>query len=338
MYLDFSNDFIRQIVLNTTKVDYENTHSPADAFLILLKDIDYETIENLCIEISKKLSLENPHNIYDKIQSNSMNEAFKDLILETAYEIIHTNKKLGNKKIKGQSNTSNWISHCLYEGELASTLANSLNLDGDTAKKLGILHDIGRKFDHSFMHTIKGFEYLYNLGYKEDAFCCLTHSFLPIYKNGEYKGNRCANCDLPIEGFFVDSKGRGVFKKGSRTDDITKFLNQYCYNQYDVILNMADLMATAEKIVSPYDRIMDIYTRKPPDERNNTFFKVCFIDFFHKALLTLKGNKEYTDSITINDFQSIEEIDTQFQNISNEFWRTYTKLLENDSKKYRSKI
>lgn len=328
MYLDFTDEFYKNVALNTTEVSYENSFTSNDAFLVLLNGLDYDTIDNLCVEIAQKLSIDDSHIIYEMIQKgpNGLEDvSIKDLILNTAYEMIHNHKNLGNKMV-GKFNASSWISHCLYEGELASQLAGSMGLNPDTAMKLGILHDVGRKFDHSFMHTIKGFEYLYSLGYHEEAFSCLSHSFLPLPDDGIFKGNRCANCDPAIDGFYVNEDGQGTFLEGSKLDDMTQFLRVYQYNLYDIILNIADLMATSYGIVSPEERVNDVYSRKTPDPKNSPFFKVCFINALKRVLSSLSDGENLT-SVNVNDFSSIEEIDLLFQKTSEEFLQKYYQIL-----------
>ena len=199
MYLDFTNEKYRNIAFNKKKVNYETAYTREDAFLIVLNGLDYETIDNLCTKLSLEVN-KSANEVYRLIQSFDVSEEFKRILLDKAFEIIHSGEKLGSKKV-GNHNASSWISHSLLEGEVASNLAKILGLDENTAMKLGILHDVGRKFDHSFLHTIKGFEYLIDKGYRAEAFACLTHSFLSMPKNKIYKGNRCANCDPPIEGF-----------------------------------------------------------------------------------------------------------------------------------------
>lgn len=335
MYLDFTNEFYKNIALNTTEVSYENGVTSKDAFLVLLNGLDYETIDNLCIEVANKLSLDDSHIVYELIQrgpQDLQDDSFKDLVLATAYEMIHVNKTLGNKMV-GKFNASSWISHCLYEGELASQLASAMGLDADTAMKLGLLHDVGRKFDHSFMHTIKGFEYLYSLGYQEEAFCALSHSFLPLPEDGKFMGSRCANCDPAIDGFYVNEDGQGVFEDGSKLDDMTQFLSVYQYNLYDIILNISDLMATSFGIVSPEERVNDVYSRKTPDPKNSPFFKVCFINALKRVMSSLSGEHKEIEAINIKDFSSIEEIDSLFKSVSDEFLRKYYQILDHAKKR-----
>lgn len=333
MDLNFKNDTYNNRALNTFRVNYENNNTAADSFFILLKDIDYEMIDNLCIYISKMLLIDDPHIVYEIIQNNTCNSNSKEYILQCAYNLIHENKSLGTKLTSNQRNASSWISHCLYEGEVASTLANSIGLDPETARKIGILHDVGRKFDHTFMHVIKGYEYLVDLGYTDEAICCLTHSFLSIPTDGEYKGNRCANCDPSKKGFYVNESGEGVFEKSVEKDDITEFLENYQYNMYDMILNISDLMAMSSGVTSPYDRMLDVYTRKTPDAKNSPFFKVCFINSLNRMLYVLTKDNKYNYEINIKDYKTVEEIDNLLQKVSNEFYNYYLTLIKKDNKR-----
>lgn len=318
MRLDFNNEEDKTRALNTRGVDYENGLTAASAFMIVLNGLDFETMDNLCEEVANNTSYDSKE-VYDMIQ-NGCSEELKETILNTAYRLIDMKKNIGNKT-DGKHNASAWISHSLFEGRVASILAKSMNLDPDTAMKLGILHDIGRKFDQSFMHTIKGYEYLSKLGFKDDAICCLTHSFL---SDETSKGNRCANCDPALEGFYINEEGKGVFKNESDKDDITYFLEQYNYNLYDVILNIADLMATSKEITSPYDRVLDVYTRKTPD-RNSPFFKVCFVNALRRMLYMLNQDEEYTKLYNKNEVPD-EMVDRLFIDTSNEFMDYYIKL------------
>lgn len=323
MNLNFSNDSYKQIALSTNSVNYDNSITAADAFIVLLRDVDYETIDNLCIYISEKFSLDNPMAVYYLIQSGDCDLEFRNVILDSAYEMIHNHKKLGNKMVNDIFNASSWISHSLYEGEVASNLAMKMNLNPDTAMKLGILHDVGRKFDHSFLHTIKGFEYLQDLGLNNEAICCLTHSFLSIPNNGILRGNRCSNCDLAVEGFYVDSNGNGIFRNNAYKDDMTFFLENYEYNPYDVILNISDLMAMSSGIVSPFDRMIDVYSRRKPDKNNSPFFKVCFINTMRALLYRMTDDEKYEKLYNITNMSSLEEIDSLLVDTSNAFISQY---------------
>ena len=329
MNIYFSNDVFKEKALLTTHVNYENNITSADAFFIVLKGLDYDMMDNLCEEVKKELCFKDSYKIYELIQNDGCNYELKKIILDIAYDLIHSNKEIGSKVVNGGFNASSWISHSLYEGELAASLASLINLDSETAKKLGILHDIGRKFNHSFMHTIKGYEYLLLKGLKDEAVCTLTHSFLPIEENGILRGNRCANCEPATLGFYIDEHGNGVFSEDTDKDDITLFLDSYRYNRYDVILNISDLMAMSSGITSPYERVKDIYTRKIPDSKNSPFFKVCLINTLRKYMYSVTHEDKYIELYNITNISDIESI---FINTSNEFMQIYNNLVNNNSK------
>ena len=318
MRLNFNSEEDKTRALNTSGVNYENGLTAASAFLVVLNGLDYETMDNLCEEVANVISYD-PKEVYDMIQ-NGCSEEDKEVILKTAYSIIDSNRPIGNKT-DGKHNASAWISHSLFEGRASSILAEYMGLNPDVAMKLGILHDIGRKFDQSFMHTIKGYEYLSKLGFYDEAICCLTHSFL---SDESSKGNRCANCDPALEGFFIDEEGKGRFRNESDKDDITYFLEQYNYNMYDVILNIADLMATSKAITSPYDRVLDVYTRKNPDS-NSPYFKVCFVNALRRMLYMINKDEKYTKLYNKNEVPD-EMVDPLFIETSNEFMESYLAL------------
>lgn len=332
MDLDFTSEVYKDKALSTHEVNYENNNTSADAFFILLKGLDYDMMDNLCKYLAKLLLFDDPYIVYLIIQRNTCDSKSKSYFMQCAYELIHSNQPLGSKMVN-ERNASFWISHCLYEGEVASTLASSMGLDSDTARKIGILHDVGRRFDHSFIHTIKGYEYLIDSGYTDEAICCLTHSFLPIPKNGEYKGNRCASCDPASEGFYINDSGEGVFEEGAKKDDTTMFLEGYQYNMYDIILNISDLMAMSSGVVSPYDRVQDVYSRKAPDPKNSPFFKVCFINSLNRILYKLTKEEKYNYQVTLKIFRSVEEIDGLLVNVSDDFYRLYSHISQKEKEK-----
>ena len=65
MYLNFENVNYKEAALNTERVNYENGITAADAFIVLLKDVEYDTINNLCTEVAKI--------IQEEIQSKKIN-------------------------------------------------------------------------------------------------------------------------------------------------------------------------------------------------------------------------------------------------------------------------
>ena len=157
------------------------------------------------------------------VSSNSYN------LFKISNDCIDTKGYLGTKINQFGINTSSWISHSIEEARLCSHMASCIQVDSKKAYKMGLMHDYGRKYNHGGLHITLGFEHLYDLGYIEEAIGCLTHSFL----NGNYYA-----CFAP--------KNKEVDNK-----ELYDFLQMYEYDSYDLILNLADLMATAEGIVPP---------------------------------------------------------------------------------------
>ena len=239
------------------------------------------------------------------------------MLLELAYKCIDNGQHLGNNTIlDGKINTSSWISHSLFEGRLCSQLALKDGLNPETAQKIGILHDYGRKYTHSFEHVIVGFEKLIDLGWNAEAIACLTHSFV--------NGNRCANNEPAEDGFYVDDAGSPQWEENTVKDDITKFLENYQYNEYDNILTIADLMATDKGIVSPFDRIEDIATRKKLDVKNRAYFIAEFTNKLNEFMgKVYKNNSKNEEPIKATKDVSLEQIMKKFKTVSNEFFEEY---------------
>ena len=323
MKLNFENDYYRKEALeNSKESNYENNNTSEDAFLLILKDIRKENLSNLIALIQqtfiKKYNLNLTENeVYEITQRNDLMLEYKKLLLELAYKCIDNGKHLGDNTIlDGKINTSSWISHSLFEGRLCSQLALKDGLNPETAQKIGILHDYGRKYTHSFEHIIVGFEKLIDLGWNAEAIACLSHSFI--------NGNRCANNEPAEDGFYVDDTGSPQWEENTAKDDITKFLENYQYNEYDNILTIADLMATDKGIVSPFDRIEDIATRKKLDVKNRAYFMAEFTnklnEFMGKAY---KNNSRNEEPIKATKDVSLEQIMKKFKTVSDEFFEEY---------------
>lgn len=133
-----------------------------------------------------------------------------------------------------------WIMHCYYVGEAAGRIAERLGIDSDKAKAFGYLHDVGRKINH-FNHPIEGYNYLMNLGYKEEARSCLTHS-------------------------FIDNDIHLTAGGGPKKADTYAFINNYLVNHeaniYDNIVQLCDLFCLASGFTTVENRLLDIYSRK----------------------------------------------------------------------------
>ena len=333
--LNFSGNYYKNIANYKRTTNYENTNTAADAFMLCINSLPYDELDNLCIEIQQhynnqeepiSLSLKDCYELTQGQNTKHImcNKEFKKTLLSLAYKCISEGKTVGSKLRKNSnSTTTTWLSHCLYEGETAATIAHNLGLNPDTARKLGILHDIGRKYTHTLMHTIAGFETLIDEGWTDEAFICLTHSF--IANKTTKQGGRCCSCDPAIPGFYIDENNNPQFDKSFPKDDVTTFLDFYKYNEYDSIINLADLMATSYGTTSPYERVLDIATRTEPDPKNRNYFKVEFSNlmlYFLAKAKEIEYQGEPKIKLTMTDYE-IEEI---FYETSNIFANYYNKI------------
>ena len=156
-----------------------------------------------------------------------------------ALELIENER---NKK----PNNEHWINHSICVGNVASVIANALNLDVDYAKTLGYIHDIGKKFDYIedgvFPHAIKGYEYIKSLGYDEEyAGICIKHSFL----------NNDIDCI---------SNDRDETDRNNPKYEFVKDYIKEEYTIYEKIINLCDLMCTT-KVLTVDKRKMDLLLR-----------------------------------------------------------------------------
>ena len=337
MKLNFSDERYKKIAIGSTGYsEIESKHKISEAFLILLKGVKKEDLDNLCIKIQNdfekqgiKLSIDECYKltqgkISETFISRAENEehAKKELgeyLIDLAYECIEVDgNHLGSNVIPNTSiNTSSWISHSLFEAKAAKQLAECLDLDPEKAGVLGILHDYGRKYIHDFSHVTKGYETLVDAGWIDEARATITHSFI--------NAGRCANCDPAEEGFYIDEEGKPQWKEEIEKDDVTEVLENMEYDDYDTILNIADLMATDKGITSPYERVEDVATRKTPDIRNRAYFLSEFTNKLVYIISRMNNKNNIEDEL--NPLMNIEEINYRFKEISQIFYETYNQMI-----------
>lgn len=318
MKIDFDID--RDRLLSIKEVNYGTGRSSYDAFLILLKGLKYEQMDNLCNELVNYYNDGDGKYYYGRIQNDNVDESFRKVVLDCAYNLIHNGMFLGTEVVENKHNTSAWLGHCLLEGEVCSRFAKELGLNEDVARKLGILHDIGRKFTHSFGHVWEGYKYLMEQGWDEEAICCLSHSFL-VNPDLSFHANRCASCEPSIDGFKVSDKGIPYYEDESELDDLGLFLKSYQQSMYDMLLNLGDLMATSDDIVSPLDRIEDISTRKKPDERSRKYFLVSLNNFLSYLLNKIVGDE--LDYLKLTPDLTDEELNIRLKEKSDAIYEEY---------------
>lgn len=127
-------------------------------------------------------------------------------------------------------------------------------LNPDTAYCLGLLHDIGRIKDETVTkvpHGIEGFNYLAEHGYPDLAPICLTHGFISKdIKKSDYPTYRPK-----------------LFKQ------VKNYLSDLEYNDYDRIIQLADLFSRGKYIMSIHDRL----------EKNKSFYHIKKLSYENDA-------------------------------------------------------
>ena len=317
MNLNFKESKYRDLILNIN-FNEENIILPCEAFFLLINNYDYESLNNLCKLISEQYNITDDES-YILTQNLDLEKEKKQIIFELANTCISDKKALGTKLVcNNKFVATSWISHCMNVGIVCSNLADILGLNKNVALTLGLLHDYGRRIDQSFNHVIEGFQSLIDLGLTSEAISCLTHSFL--------NGGRCCNNEPAIDGFYVDEDGNYNWYPDTKKDDITIFLENYKYTDYDYILNIADLMATSNGIVSPYERIEDIKTRRMIDLTNREYFLAELTNTLIDLLKKINYLQDDFPHIKANKDTSIEEIELSFKVISLYFYESYLEL------------
>ncbi len=311
-------------------------HTIGEAFLLLMRDVPKEHLNNLISKIqeyylSHEAKAINDEDCYRLTQGESivnqvpMNSDTSKLLYHLAIECLQELKPLGDARTPdGRFNCSEWMGHCLLEGKLAGELAEALGLSfslQEQATVNGIVHDIGRKQFQNWKHIITGCEYLMDQGWYSEAIACMTHSFLA-------GGRNCSN-EKALPTFKLDEDGNEYVDADASKDDITLFLESYGkYDNLDLILNVADLMATSYAIVSPQDRIQDIAQRRQIDPTNRGYFLKKFT-----AILMTFGEKmgcqfdDLTDSIQ-NAEDNLEKIHDNFIAVSKRFYDQYQFMVQ----------
>ena len=329
MELNFSNiKYKEKASRSKGYANIDSNHTVEEAFYLLISGVRKEDLSYFCEKIKEDLEeseiilsvdecYELTQGTLDEKKMEKVSgkiENIEKYFLDKAYECIEKDgKHLGKNMVPGTKiNTSSWISHSLYEAKATQELANILGLNEEKAGVLGILHDFGRKYIHDFTHVTRGYEALIDLGWEDEARACLIHSFI--------NAGRCANCDPAEPGFYIDKNGNPAWEESAKRDDIADVLDSLEYDDYDMVLNIADLMATDSGIVSPYDRVQDVATRKKPDVKNRGYFLSEFTNKLMKVLKIVKSDYLIEE---VNPLMDLEELNSRFAKVSQEFYDAY---------------
>lgn len=142
---------------------------------------------------------------------------------------------------KSEQADKEYIFHTQGVADFSERLARQMGLNPDKAYVLGLLHDYGKRKNEKqedCFHGIIGYKDMLNLGYSDVAKICLTHTFVSKnFSNDDYSypNNWLEECRLllkPIE-----------------------------YDDYDLIVQYADMFFEGVNCVTPEQRIIHIAER-----------------------------------------------------------------------------
>lgn len=139
-------------------------------------------------------------------------------------------------------NPGDWKNHSINVAKAAEAIASRIpDMNSNKAYSLGLLHDLGRINGFSYLkHVIDGYDYLSDMNYDENAKICITHSF-PIKEIDAYSGkNDCSQED---------------------TNRISDLLNQYEYDDYDLLIQLCDAISLPDTHCIVEKRLIDVAIR-----------------------------------------------------------------------------
>ena len=155
-------------------------------------------------------------------------------------------------------NPGKWREHSKNVAFAARVISERIEeLDSERAYSYGLLHDIGRiKGITQMKHLIDGYNYLFEMGFDENAKICITHSF-PLKLVASYSGvNDCS----PEEAKFISD-----------------FLQTHEYDEYDKLIQLCDALALPDTICILEKRLFDVAIRNGINEYSIDKWK-AFLD------------------------------------------------------------
>lgn len=140
-------------------------------------------------------------------------------------------------------NPGPWVDHSRNAARAAELIARAdPGLDPHRAYVLGSLHDIGRRFGVTDMrHTIDGYRFLLNLGHRQAARVCLTHSF-PVKRIEAVSGT-----------WDCSSKDRRF---------VAEFLSRCRFTPYDRLIQLCDALASPSGFWLVEKRLVEVALRR----------------------------------------------------------------------------
>lgn len=126
-------------------------------------------------------------------------------------------------ELAGELNPGPWTKHSVNAGLAAKYIADKVpGMDGDKAYVLGLLHDIGRRVGIVSIpkHVYEGYLYAVSKGWGEAAKICMTHSY-PLMTE-EFEGEPETEEEAAIR----------------------RYLAEHEYDDYDLLIQLCDSLAT----------------------------------------------------------------------------------------------
>lgn len=139
-------------------------------------------------------------------------------------------------------NPGPWISHSQSVAENARLIAAKIpHLDADQAFVLGLMHDIGRRFDSTdILHVLDGYRHMMGMGHPDIARICLTHSF-PYQDIEAFSGP--LNCSEAEKDFLAD------------------YIKNAAYDDYDRLIQLCDALSLPNGACIMEKRLVDVALR-----------------------------------------------------------------------------
>ena len=140
-----------------------------------------------------------------------------------------------------QHNPGRWGDHSRVAARCAEKIAGRCGMDAEKAGVLGLLHDVGRRFQvRDLGHLYYGYRYMRSLGYDAVAKICLSHSF-PNQDLGLYIGQ----IDIPEP----------------EAKEAERLLTEMVFDDYDRLVQLCDALASADGVVDVEERMADVKRR-----------------------------------------------------------------------------
>ncbi|MBE5966110.1 MAG: HDOD domain-containing protein [Lachnospiraceae bacterium] len=162
-------------------------------------------------------------------------------------------------------NSGPWIKHSLNVGVAARNIAEQIQgMDAEKAYILGVLHDIGRRVGVVTIpvHIYEGYKFAMDKGWDEVAKICMTHSYPLKEKEFNYESNN--EIDRAIK----------------------KYILSCLYDDYDMLIQLCDSLATDYGFCILEKRLVDVTRRygvwENMIDRWNATFDIK--DYFEKQM------------------------------------------------------